>query len=80
MEKVRKVRCIRLVWMNSPGGKVPVNVVLGLQVGHAGSDLGRHVDQLWQLHRSSLTYTERVSATEQRRQASIHYGTLYLPL
>jgi hypothetical protein len=45
--------------MNSPGSKVPVNVVLGLEVGHAGSDLGRHVDQLWQLHRSALTYIER---------------------
>ncbi len=39
-------------------------VVLGLEVGHAGSDLGRHVDQLWQLHRSALTYTERECGRE----------------
>ena len=29
-----------------PGGKVSVDVVLTLEVGHASSNLGRHVDQL----------------------------------
>jgi hypothetical protein len=32
-----------------------VDVVLGLQVGHAGGDLSSHVDQLRQFERAALT-------------------------
>ena len=40
---------------NVSGSQIAVDVVLGLQVGHAGGDLSSHVDQLRQFERAALT-------------------------